>query len=100
MTYNPTPCSLLLQRWRAGLRTERLPKKTFAALKNTIDNGEELDAQVAEVVANAYFMHKSVSPSRRLCIRRRLRESVDCILFIFSQKRRSRLPPENASSVL
>ncbi len=29
---------------------ERLPKKTFAALKNTIDNGEELDAQVAEVV--------------------------------------------------
>ncbi len=32
---------------------ERLPKKTFAALKNTIDNGEELDAQVAEVVANA-----------------------------------------------
>ena len=32
---------------------EKLPKKTFAALKKTIDNGEELDAQVAEVVANA-----------------------------------------------
>lgn len=32
---------------------ERLPKKTFAALKKTIENGEELDAQVAEVVANA-----------------------------------------------
>lgn len=32
---------------------ERLPKKTFDALKKTIENGEELDAQVAEVVANA-----------------------------------------------
>lgn len=32
---------------------ERLPKKTYAALKKTIENGEELDAQVAEVVANA-----------------------------------------------
>ena len=32
---------------------ERLPKKTFEALKKTIDNGEELDPQVAEVVANA-----------------------------------------------
>ncbi len=32
---------------------ERLPKKTFAALKKTIDNGEELDPMVAEVVANA-----------------------------------------------
>ncbi|MCH5273658.1 MAG: glutamine synthetase III [Lachnospiraceae bacterium] len=32
---------------------ERLPKKTFAALKKTIEDGEELDAQVAEVVANA-----------------------------------------------
>lgn len=32
---------------------ERLPKKTFAALKKTIENGEDLDPQVAEVVANA-----------------------------------------------
>jgi glutamine synthetase len=32
---------------------ERLPKKTFEALKKTIDNGDELDPQVAEVVANA-----------------------------------------------
>ena len=32
---------------------ERLPKKTYAALKKTIEKGEELDAQVAEVVANA-----------------------------------------------
>lgn len=32
---------------------ERLPKKTFVALKKTIDNGEELDPMVAEVVANA-----------------------------------------------
>ena len=32
---------------------ERLPKKTYAALKKTIENGEDLDPQVAEVVANA-----------------------------------------------
>ncbi len=32
---------------------ERLPEETYAALKKTIENGEELDAQVAEVVANA-----------------------------------------------
>ncbi len=32
---------------------ERLPKKTFAALKKTIENGEDLDPNVAEVVANA-----------------------------------------------
>lgn len=32
---------------------ERLPKKTFVALKKTMENGEELDSQVAEVVANA-----------------------------------------------
>lgn len=32
---------------------ERLPKKTFAALKKTIEKGEDLDPQVAEVVANA-----------------------------------------------
>ncbi|MBO5197389.1 MAG: glutamine synthetase III [Lachnospiraceae bacterium] len=32
---------------------ERLPKKTFAALKKTIENGEDLDPQVADVVANA-----------------------------------------------
>ena len=32
---------------------ERLPKKTFAALKKTVENGEDLDPQVAEVVANA-----------------------------------------------
>lgn len=32
---------------------ERLPKKTFAALKKTIENGEDLDPHVAEVVANA-----------------------------------------------
>lgn len=32
---------------------ERLPKKTFAALKKTIENGEDLDPQVAEIVANA-----------------------------------------------
>ena len=32
---------------------ERLPKKTYAALKKTIDNGEDLDHAVAEVVANA-----------------------------------------------
>ena len=32
---------------------ERLPKDTYKALKRTMDLGEELDAQVAEVVANA-----------------------------------------------
>ncbi|MBQ9120711.1 MAG: glutamine synthetase III [Lachnospiraceae bacterium] len=36
-----------------GVMAERLPKKTYAALKKTIENGEELDPQVAEVVANA-----------------------------------------------
>ncbi len=36
-----------------GIMAERLPKKTYAALKKTIENGEELDPQVAEVVANA-----------------------------------------------
>ncbi len=32
---------------------ERLPKKIYAALKKTIENGEDLDPSVAEVVANA-----------------------------------------------
>ncbi len=32
---------------------ERLPKKTYAALKKTLENGEDLDPAVAEVVANA-----------------------------------------------
>lgn len=32
---------------------ERLPKKTYAALKKTIENGDDLDSSVAEVVANA-----------------------------------------------
>ncbi|MBH1940062.1 glutamine synthetase III [Mobilitalea sibirica] len=32
---------------------ERLPKKTYAALKKTIENGDDLDPNVAEVVANA-----------------------------------------------
>lgn len=32
---------------------ERLPKKTYAALKKTIENGEDLEPNVAEVVANA-----------------------------------------------
>ena len=32
---------------------ERLPKKTYAALKKTIQNGDELSPNVAEVVANA-----------------------------------------------
>lgn len=32
---------------------ERLPKKTYEALKKTIENGEDLDPAVAEVVANA-----------------------------------------------
>lgn len=32
---------------------ERLPKKTYATLKKTIENGEELDREVANVVAHA-----------------------------------------------
>lgn len=32
---------------------ERLPKKTYAALKKTIENGDDLDPSVAEIVANA-----------------------------------------------
>lgn len=32
---------------------ERLPKKTYAAMKKTIQNGEDLDPAVADVVANA-----------------------------------------------
>ena len=32
---------------------ERLPKKTYLALRKTIENGEDLDPGVAEVVANA-----------------------------------------------
>ncbi len=32
---------------------ERLPKKIYAALKKTIENGEDLNPNVAEVVANA-----------------------------------------------
>ena len=32
---------------------ERLPKKTYAALKKTIENGDDLDSSVAEIVANA-----------------------------------------------
>ncbi len=32
---------------------ERLPKKTYAALKKTLENGEDLDPNVAEIVANA-----------------------------------------------
>lgn len=32
---------------------EKLPKKTYIALKKTIENGEELDSGVAEVVAHA-----------------------------------------------
>ncbi|WP_343210533.1 glutamine synthetase III [Anaerolentibacter hominis] len=32
---------------------DRLPKKTYAALKKTIDEGADLDPEVAEVVANA-----------------------------------------------
>ena len=32
---------------------EKLPKKTYLALKKTIENGEDLDPGVAEVVANA-----------------------------------------------
>ncbi|HHZ06037.1 MAG TPA: glutamine synthetase type III [Clostridiales bacterium] len=33
--------------------TERLPKETFKALKNTIKNGDPLDINVANIVANA-----------------------------------------------
>ena len=36
-----------------AVMAERLPKKTFAALKKTLENGEDLDPAVAEVVANA-----------------------------------------------
>lgn len=36
-----------------NVMAERLPRRTYAALKKTIEDGEELDAQVAEVVANA-----------------------------------------------
>ena len=36
-----------------ALMVERLPKKTYAALRKTIENGEDLDPHVAEVVANA-----------------------------------------------
>ncbi len=36
-----------------SVMAERLPKKIFKDLKNTIDNGEELNPMVAEVVANA-----------------------------------------------
>lgn len=32
---------------------ERLPKKTYAALKKTIENGDDLDPGIAEIVANA-----------------------------------------------
>ena len=32
---------------------ERLPKKTYEALKKTIENGDDLDSSVAEIVANA-----------------------------------------------
>ncbi|NLK74501.1 MAG: glutamine synthetase type III [Clostridiales bacterium] len=32
---------------------ERLPKKVYATLKKTIENGDDLDSSVAEVVANA-----------------------------------------------
>ncbi len=32
---------------------ERLPKKTYAALKETIENGSELDPEIANVVAHA-----------------------------------------------
>lgn len=32
---------------------ERLPKATYKALKKTIDNGDPLDIEVANIVANA-----------------------------------------------
>ena len=32
---------------------ERLPKKVYAGLKKTIENGEDLDPAIADVVANA-----------------------------------------------
>lgn len=36
-----------------AVMVERLPKRIYSALKKTIDEGEELDTNVAEVVANA-----------------------------------------------
>lgn len=36
-----------------AIMAEHLPKKTYASLKKTIENGEDLDPSVAEVVANA-----------------------------------------------
>ncbi len=36
-----------------AVMVERLPKKTYAALKKTIENGEDLDPSIAEIVANA-----------------------------------------------
>ena len=36
-----------------AIMVERLPKKTYAALKKTIENGEDLDPGIAEIVANA-----------------------------------------------
>lgn len=36
-----------------AVMAELLPKKTYASLKKTIENGEDLDPSVAEVVANA-----------------------------------------------
>lgn len=36
-----------------SIMMERLPKKTYEALKKTIENGEDLDPAIAEVVANA-----------------------------------------------
>ena len=32
---------------------ERLPEATFKALKKTMENGEDLDPQIADVVASA-----------------------------------------------
>ena len=32
---------------------ERLPEATYKALKKTMENGEELDSQIADVVASA-----------------------------------------------
>ena len=36
-----------------SVMVDRLPRKTYLALKKTIENGDELDSDVAEVVANA-----------------------------------------------
>lgn len=36
-----------------AVMSEKLPKKTYQALRKTIENGEDLDPGVAEVVANA-----------------------------------------------